>query len=135
MNLRLLRVDGDGERTIGLLLVNSHFQCYTLEDTVRLGAKVYGKTAIPEGVYRVTVSLSARFKTELPLLLQVPGFEGIRIHAGNTEADTDGCVLVGVERGSDSLIQSRVALDFLLRKIQAAERAGETIRIAVENRF
>jgi len=82
--------------TIGELLINGAHFAYTLEDVVREdGVKVKGKTAIPEGVYDVILSQSFRFKRVLPELLDVPYFTKIRIHGGNTEADTEGCILVG----------------------------------------
>lgn len=79
------------------------FVCNTLEDTVRNNKdtkkedfkKIYGETAIPYGTYRVIMSYSNAFKKELPEVLEVPHFEGIRIHAGNTKADTYGCLLLG----------------------------------------
>ena len=57
--------------------------------------KIYGKTAIPCGRYKVIVNLSRKLKRRLPLLLDVPGFEGIRIHGGKNETHTEGCILVG----------------------------------------
>jgi hypothetical protein len=75
------------------------FLCHTLEDVVRdAGVKIHGQTAIPKGVYELVVSFSNRFKKRLPLLLNVPNFEGIRIHGGNSENDSSGCVLVGGRR-------------------------------------
>lgn len=94
---------------------------YTLEDVVReLGVKVPGKTAIPKGVYEVRVTFSNRFQKPLPLLLNVPMFEGIRIHPGNTAADTEGCILVGMEKAPDTVSRSREAFDLVFGKIQAA---------------
>jgi len=82
--------------TIGKLYIDDKFFCYTLEDVVRpVGEKLLGKTAIPWGKYRVILSMSNRFKKVLPLLLDVPMFEGIRIHAGNSAVDTEGCILLG----------------------------------------
>lgn len=120
MTMELRRVDLTDERTIGELRIADLFECYTLEDAVREGPKVPGKTAIPAGTYRVTMSVSQRFQRRLPLVEQVPGFTGIRIHAGNTDADTEGCILVGRGRGADSLTDSRVALEALVVKIEAA---------------
>lgn len=102
--------------TIGELYVNGEFECFTLEDVVR-PEKVYGQTAIPAGRYRVIFSKSPRFKRVLPLLMHVPNFEGVRIHAGNTAVDTEGCILVGQERGEDKVLKSRLALEALLAKI------------------
>lgn len=83
------------DRTIGELTINGKFKCYTLEDTVRPeGVKIPGKTAIPAGEYTVIVTHSPTFKRALPLLLNVPGFAGVRIHGGNKPEHTRGCILV-----------------------------------------
>lgn len=118
MILTLVRQRTDGQRTFGELLVEGRFQCYTLEDPIRaLGMKIAGQTAIPAGDYPVEVTYSPRFKTRLPILLDVPGFEGIRIHAGNSEQDTEGCILVGADRTDSRLVASRVALAALMQKL------------------
>lgn len=93
--------------TISTLSINGKVFCDVLEDVERLtwtgsgiarkllGTKVFGKTAIPKGRYKVIMAYSPRFKRELPLLLNVPQFVGILIHSGNTELDTEGCLIVG----------------------------------------
>lgn len=96
LNLRLSRHTLTETETLGNLLANGKMFCYTLEDRVRRPneAKVYGETAIPAGRYEVVVDMSTRFKRLMPRLLKVPGFEGIRMHGGNTHIDTHGCPLV-----------------------------------------
>ena len=99
MHLELKRLYYLKQCTIGTLSIDGLFVCYTLEDIVRpAGAKIPGATAIPEGEYRVIVDWSNRFQRFMPKLLDVPGFEGIRIHPGNTHKDTSGCILVGLEK-------------------------------------
>lgn len=75
------------------------YSCYTLEDKVRApGVKVWGDTAIPAGTYAVRLSVSDRFRRELPEVLGVLGFSGVRMHGGNTNVDTHGCLLLGTEK-------------------------------------
>lgn len=132
MKLELSRNCGP-ESTIGTLMVDGKFECYTLEDVVRDGPKVYGKTAIPAGTYEVRITYSNHFKRDLPLLLDVPGFEGIRIHPGNTAADTEGCILVGRTKAINRINNSRDAFDSLYAKMLAAWFRKEPITIIVRN--
>ncbi|MBA2413203.1 MAG: hypothetical protein H0V63_10320 [Burkholderiaceae bacterium] len=135
MNLILTRAPSHKGATIGNFTVDGVFECFTCEDAVRDGPKVHGQTAIPAGEYVVVITMSPRFKRPLPLLVDVPGFSGIRIHSGNTSADTEGCILPGVSLGADgvSVIGSRRAFDSLYNKISAAIRRGETVKIKVQN--
>lgn len=121
MNLTLNRTTRTGNSTIGELYVNGAFECFTLEDIER-EEKVHGKTAIPRGRYEVVISFSNRFKKYLPLLLNVPGFAGVRIHPGNCPADTEGCILVGRTRGTDFIGESRKAFAPLFAKMKVAEK-------------
>jgi len=133
MQIDVNRVQLDSDCTIGEMTVDGVFEAFTLEDVVRpAGApKVYGQTAIPAGRYEVTITFSPHFQRQLPLLLNVPGFEGIRIHPGNVPADTDGCILVGQGRNAKSISASRAAFDALFPKIQAAVAAHEPVFLTI----
>lgn len=121
--------------TIGTLYIDGIRECHTLEDKDRRledgGVKVYGETAIPRGIYGAVINFSQRFKQPMPQILNVPGFEGIRIHPGNTAEDTHGCILVGVGIGQDKLYNSRQAYERLFNKLEAAEALGEEITIEI----
>ncbi len=131
MRLVLTRRPSANGCTIGLLTVDGVHECYTCEDVVRTGPKVPGQTAIPAGTYPVVVNMSARFKRRLPLLLDVPGFEGIRIHTGNTQFDTEGCILPGRGFTPSGVVQSVLAFDALFAKIEAAHSAGHPVTIEI----
>jgi hypothetical protein len=110
-----------GEKSIiGEMTVDGIFECFTLEDVER-PVKIKGETAIPKGTYKVIINQSNRFKRQLPLLLNVPGFEGVRIHSGNTNHDTEGCILVGQTRHKEFIGKSRKAFDKLFKKMQKAK--------------
>jgi hypothetical protein len=129
MILHLVRRYFSEVSTVGTLYVDGEFCCWTLEDRTREGPKVPGETAIPEGTYKVVITPSVRFKRDLPLLQEVPGFSGIRIHPGNTAEDTEGCILVGQyhEIGSDAVGRSRLAFDALFAKLRQAVNIEITI--------
>ena len=114
---------------------NKYF-CDTLEPTWRDYAngayKVKGRSAIPEGRYAVVISYSPKFKQWLPILLGVPKFEGIRIHAGNTAKDTEGCILVGMNREVGKVLDSRKWLYELKQKIVEAKDRGEAVWITIK---
>ena len=120
--------------TVGRLFVDGKFFCNTLEDTVRdlsNEKKVYGKTAIPYGEYKVVYNWSPKFGRNLPRLLNVPAFEGILIHPGNTADDSAGCILVGRNTEVGRLTESRYTSDKLNVLIEDAQRRGESITIEI----
>ena len=135
------------------LLDKEHYFCDTLEPTWRnllgitlspgevdarsgrvsgkIARKVRGKTAIPEGTYPLLVTPSPRFKCFLPLVQGVPGFEGIRIHAGNYPDDTQGCILVGENKFRGMVVNSRIWLNRLISRIAEAREQGESVWLTV----
>jgi hypothetical protein len=132
MKLKLVRVQLSDEETIGELYVDGVFECYTLEDVVRdFSVKIPGKTAIPYGIYDITISNSPRFGRYLPLLLNVLNFSGVRIHAGNTHKDTEGCILVGTKKTKNSILESRKAFSVLYNKMVYASQHGEPLEIEI----
>ena len=135
MKLLLHRQIFSDKSSVGTLYVNGLKECHTLEDRDRHleegGEKVYGETAIPRNTYKVVITYSNRFKQPMPLLVDVPQFEGIRIHPGNTDQNTEGCILVGVGIGQDILYNSRQAYEKLFNKLEAAEALGEEITIEI----
>ena len=150
MKMLLMREASTPLSTPGTLWIEdaglqARFFGYTLEDIVRPDpnpltpeneAKIPGKTAIPAGEYRVTWSHSQRFQKYLPLLLNVPGFDGVRIHSGNSAEDTEGCILVGLLRGinnPDLILQSRPACSALNDKIREAIERREEVSIRIED--
>ena len=121
MELILKRLYRTENSTIGELTIDGQFECFTLEDKER-DVKIKGETAIPRGAYSIIINKSNRFKRLLPLLLDVKTFEGVRIHSGNTNHDTEGCILVGQTRNKDFIGQSRKAFDKLFKKMQRADK-------------
>lgn len=134
MELLLRRVALNKDSTEGVLYVDGKLECYTLEDCVRHGVKVFGKTAIPAGRYKLVLDLSNRFKVIMPHILDVPGFEGVRMHWGNKPEDTEGCVLVGADRTTltDNFVgNSKFAYHQLMAKLLPAHDRGESIWITI----
>ncbi len=124
MKLLLKRLHKSENSTIGELSINGKFEAYTLEDVERK-EKIFGKTAIPKGTYEIVMTMSNRFKIVLPLLLKVPNFEGVRIHAGNYAKDTEGCILLGQTRSVDFIGNSKKAVSNFLPKLSAALKVGK----------
>lgn len=131
MELVLTRATRTKRSTIGELTVDGKPECFILEDKDRglqqgmpvselMSLKIKTRTAIPAGRYEIVLSFSDRFKRTLPLLLAVPGFEGIRIHSGNTAEHTEGCLLPGKTKSQDFVGSSKAAFTVLFDKIRAA---------------
>ena len=117
---------------LGELSISGTFFSYTLEDIVRApGVKVPGKTAIPAGRYQVVITPSKRFKRDMPLLLNVPGFEGIRIHRGSFASNTEGCILVGYKKQANMVFKSREAFDDLFKILKTAIDSKQDIFIEI----
>ena len=141
MKLVLKRVALRDTYTIGKLYINGEYFCDTLEDKVRdlnkdgdlkdVGeGKIKKETAIPYGTYKIIMNISTRFKRLMPLLLNVPEFQGIRIHAGNNESHTEGCILVGKNTIKGKLTESKIYEKELYDKFNKVGK--ELITITIE---
>lgn len=133
--MSLQRIVKDKAYTLGKLRIDGEEFCHTLEPRWREpeAKKVKGRTAIPEGRYPVVITRSPKFKQWLPLLLHVPKFEGIRIHAGNTVEDTAGCILVGECQEPGILTDSSLWVEKLKQRIVEAKARGEGVWISINN--
>ena len=131
MNLELERKEFYPDRCIGGLYIDGQFAYFTLEDVDRKleegGIKIPKMTAIPRGRYKVTISWSNRFNCLMPHILDVPQFTGIRIHAGNTPENTEGCPLIGMEYDAPSheIRKSKLAFDDFFPKLELGLLGGE----------
>lgn len=142
MNITLNRIAKKSKYTIGKLYIDGEYFCDTIEDTDKgltqtmtdaqvKSKKVYGQTAIPTGTYRVIINYSNKFKRQMPLLLNVPGFLGIRIHSGNTEKDTEGCLIVGKNKVVGKVIESKDTYNKLFSILCEANKK-EAIKITIK---
>lgn len=133
MELKLKREHLKETYTIGKLYIDDKYFCDTLEDKVRglNEPKVYGKTAIPSGRYRIIMNISPKFGRKLPRLMNVKGFEGILIHRGNSEHDTEGCIIVGQNKVKGKVINSAVFENQLVSVLQEAYNNLESIYITI----
>ena len=131
MNLELERKEFWEDRTLGGLYINGNFFCHTLEDKDRHlesgGQKIPKETAIPTGRYKVIIDFSNRFQRKMPHILEVPFFEGIRIHTGNVPANTEGCILLGtgIDLGTHNITGSKIAFDNFFPRLEAGLKEGE----------
>lgn len=136
MELCLYRYRIGTDYTLGKLILADTFFCYTLEDPDRDlekgGIKFPGQTAIPKGRYQVVIDWSDKFRCLALHVLNVPQFEGIRIHAGNSPEDTDGCILVGLEILCDRLVKSVAALKMVSCHVLSALLRKEEVFITIE---
>lgn len=133
MELKVIRKINTEESSIGELHVNGNFFCYTLEDKDRgliktqpltdiAQKKLFGKTAIPLGKYDLALTFSNRFQKYMPQVLNVPCFEGVRIHSGNKAEDTEGCLLVGMNKAENMITDSRTAFTALMKMFSKVEK-------------
>ena len=137
MKLVLIRDQSDQNGTFGKLYINGLFECHTFEDQDRClenpdNVKVKGDSAIPRGVYNVVIDMSFRFKKLMMRLIDVPRFSGIRIHAGNTKEDTEGCILLGNGRSANGLYDSRTAVNKVFASVNRVLKSGGTVNIEVK---
>jgi 3-hydroxy-3-methylglutaryl CoA synthase len=142
IQFKLIRSHPKDKYTIGDFYIDYgdglgyQFFSNTLEDTVRdinkdgvNEVKIYGETAIPYGTYKVTITYSPKFQRNLPLVNNVNGFEGVRIHPGNTPQDTEGCILVGVNDQIGQIHQSKVTFDKLFQIMTDSNQKEFTLEI------
>lgn len=141
MNIQLKRIAKKETYTIGKLYIDGVYFCDTIEDKDRglnqtmsindiKKKKIYGKTAIPTGTYKIVIDYSNRFKKNMAHILNVPGYEGVRIHIGNSAKDTLGCIIVGKNKIVGKVIESRNTYNQLFPILQKAFKEGE-IKITI----
>jgi hypothetical protein len=130
MELSLKRAHGTKDYTHGNLYIDGQFFCHTLEDQER-DIKIAGVTAIPLGKYRCIINFSPRYKRMMILLINVPDFEGVRIHSGNTADNTEGCILVGRFVRAGFIGSSRDTYSLLHKKVAAAIDKDQDIWIEI----
>lgn len=143
MDLKLFRKTFTDRTTISDFTIDGKFQCYFLEDkdrglTTEMSlegiekVKVYGKTCIPYGRYEVQITYSNKFKIHYPILIAVPGYSGIRIHAGVNEFHTLGCLLPGNRKGVDKISDSKTAFYKIFEKMLVHKTDSDTAKKLIE---
>ena len=144
MKLTLKRKIFTKDSTTGELFIDDVFECFTLEDIDRgltstmpmdeiEKTKVHATTAIPYGDYEIVITFSNRFKCLMPLLIDVKGFSGVRVHTGNRSTDTEGCILVGKTKGLDFIVNSREEYAILFKKLSEAAAKEKIILSIIKN--
>ena len=142
MELRLERKYRNNNYCIDKLYINGKYFSDALEDPDRgltnnmsleeiKKIKIKDNTCIPYGTYNVTITYSPRFKRNLPLINNVKGFEGIRVHNGNTPQDSSGCVLLGFNKIKGQVIDSKVTVNKFIDIVQKALNKGEKVTITI----
>lgn len=135
MTILLKRIALRDTYTIGKLYIDGQLMCDTLEDKVRdlsKEKKVYGQTAIPYGTYKVNWTYSPKFKKYMPLIEDVPQFNGVRIHSGNTAKDTLGCILVGENKQKGMVLNSRATVNKLYPIIKKGCLSKDGCKIIIQ---
>lgn len=126
MRITLIRIANKPTYTIGKLYIDGVYFSDVLEDTDRglddsmtekeiKAKKIKGQTAIPTGIYTVKITYSPKYKKLMPLVDNVKGYSGIRIHSGNTHKDTEGCLLVGKNKEVGKVLESRKTFNALYK--------------------
>lgn len=140
MRLTLVRIANRPTYCIGKLYIDGVYFSDVIEDTDRglkdemseeeiLKRKVKGETAIPSGIYPVTITYSPKYRKNMPLISNVKGYSGIRIHSGNTSKDTEGCLIVGKNKEVGKVLESRITYNALYKRlVQTKERIIIDIR-------
>lgn len=140
MRLTLKRIANRKDYCIGKLYINGKYFCDTLEDVDRglddsmtedeiKQSKIKEQTAIPTGIYTVLLTYSPKYKRVMPLINNVKGYSGIRIHSGNSSKDTEGCLLVGKNTVVGRLTDSRNTYNALFKRLQQKGSNKITIEI------
>ena len=143
MQLKVNRFTNNGDTTLGRLYIDNKFECYTLEDEPRK-EKVYGEMRIPAGTYDIQLrkegGFHERYLKRFPVfhvgmlwVKDVPGFEYILIHCGNTDDDTAGCLLVGESIDNYTLVNSAKAYENMYKQVAAALLVGEKVTIEYQD--
>ena len=125
MKLTLQRYLFAEDYTMGLLFIDGVYFCDTIEDKYRgqelKKTKVMNETCIPYGVYDVKITYSPKYKKDMPQILDVPYFTGVRIHSGNNASDSSGCVICGIKSKNGEVLESRKTYNALLKRLETAK--------------